>query len=412
MKDKKIISIIAFGSVLMATGFAFAGNTAYLQLNGSAGAQPQAVPAPYFSASKSIYGENSMQEYYQVSPQLKKLADSTVAFVNKSSLYFDPVEKVYKVKNTIKISESNYLDENEDFSSQSKLSGCSGSYLGKGLVMTAGHCVTEDAKDPAYFENFFMVFGWKYDKEGAPAQEFRTDAVYSIKKVEARALEGPTGDMKTYRDFALVSMDRDASDRQPLELEKEQTPRIGQKVFTIGYPLGLAVKINDPDQAQVYAVEKNGFQTNIDAFGGNSGGPAFDSATNKIVGILVTAVGTEFSYELNRDFSFIADFSLPSDTIEYKPQLGTVTFGSAVRGIVLEMLRNSKGSISILDENKCLVTLPKGARFENRALLFSLITRVGGNNVFNKGKLMRDKQDSFGTGVMKLPDEIKALILP
>ncbi|MDD5209593.1 MAG: serine protease [Elusimicrobiales bacterium] len=412
MKNQKLISLIALGPVLMATGFAFAENTAYTQLKGSENIQPLAVPAPSFSASKSIYGENSMQEYYQVPAQLKKLADSTVAFVNKSSLYFDPVEKVYKVKNTIKISESNYLDENEDFSSQSKLSGCSGSYLGKGLVMTAGHCVSEDAKDPSYFENFFMVFGWKYDKEGAPAQEFKSDAVYSIKKVETRALEGPTGDMKTYRDFALVSMDRDPSDRQPLALEKEQAPKIGQKVFTIGYPLGLAVKINDPDQAQVYAVEKNGFQTNIDAFGGNSGGPAFDSATNKIVGILVTAVGTEFSYELNRDFSFIADFSLPSDTIEYKPQLGTVTFGSAVRGIVLEMLRNSKGTISILDENKCLVTLPKGARFENRSLLFSLITRVGGNNVFNKGKLMRDKQESFGTGVMKLPEEIKNLVQP
>ncbi|MDP2864680.1 MAG: serine protease, partial [Elusimicrobiota bacterium] len=260
-------------------------------------------------------------------------------------------------------------------------------------------------------DNFFLVFGWKHDQAGVPAQNFPIDAVYSIKKVETRALEGPTGDMKSYRDFALVSMDRDPSDRRPLALETEQTPKIGQKVFTIGYPLGLAVKINDPDQAQVYAVEKNGFQTNIDAFGGNSGGPAFDSATNKIVGIVVTAVGTEYSYELNRDFSFIADFSLPSDTIEYKPHLGTVAFGSIVRGNILGMFR-SKGAISILDENKCLITLPKGARFENRSLTFSLVTRVGGKNVFNRGRLMRDKQESFGTGVMRLPEEIKNLIRP
>jgi len=411
MKIKKLIPLIALGPVLLASGLVFAENNAYMQLKGS-DTQAQAAPIPSFSSAKSIYGENSMQEYYQVPLQLKKLADSTVAFISKSSLYFDPVEKTYKVKNSIKLTETDYADASEDFSSQSRLSGCSGSYLGKGLVMTAGHCVSENPKESNYFENFFMVFGWKHDQEGAPAQNFPSDAVYSIKKVETRALEGPTGDMKAYRDFALVSMDRDPSDRQPLALETEQTPKIGQKVFTIGYPLGLAVKINDPDQAQVYAVEKNGFQTNIDAFGGNSGGPAFDSATNKIVGIIVTAMGTEYSYELNRDFSFIADFSLPSDIIEFKPHLGTAAFGSMVRGLVLGMFRNSNGTISILDENKCLITLPKGSRFESRSLLFSLVTSVGGKNVFNRGKLMRDNQESFGTGVMGLPEEIKKLIRP
>lgn len=412
MKIRKLIPLIALGPVLIATGFAFAENNAYLQLKGSGNTQPQAAPAPSFSAAKAIYGENSMHDYYQVPPQLQKLADSTVAFVDKSNLYFDPVEKTYKIRNSIKLSVSDYADESEDFSSQSRLSGCSGAYLGKGLVMTAGHCFSEDPKEPGYFENFFLVFGWKHDQEGAPAQNFPIDSVYSIKKVETRALEGPTGDMKSSRDFALVSMDRDPSDRQPLALETEQTPKIGQKVFTIGYPLGLAVKINDPDQAQIYTVEKNGFQTNIDAFGGNSGGPAFDSATNKIVGIIVTAVGTEYSYELNRDFSFIADFSLTSDTIEPKPHLGTIAFGSTVRGIVLEMFRESNGAISILDENKCLITLPKGSRFENRSLNFWLVTNVGGKNVFNRGKLMRYKQESFGTGVMGLPEEIKNLLRP
>jgi V8-like Glu-specific endopeptidase len=350
-----------------------------------------------------------MHEYYQVSDQLKKMADSTVAFVNKNSLYFDPVAKVYKIKSSPTISEVSYVDASEDFASQSGLSTCSGSYLGKGLVMTAGHCVSEDTKEHNYFENYFMVFGWKYAKEGSPAQEFPADAVYSIKKIETRALEGQ-GD--AHRDFALVSMDRDASDRQPLTLEREQEPKIGEKVFTIGYPLGLAVKIDDPEQAQVYAVDKTVFQTNMDVFGGNSGGPAFDSATNKIVGIVITAVGTEFSYELNQDFSFIAEFTLPSDTVEFKPQLGTAAFGSAVRSGLLGILRDSKASISLLDENKCLVTLPKGSKFETRSLMFSVVTGVGGNNVFNKGRLMRDKQESFGTGVMRLPEEIKNLVQP
>jgi len=411
MKIQKLVSLIALGPILMANGFAFAGSNAYKQLEGSAGVQAQAAPAPALSSSKSIYGGNSMQEYYQVPARLKKLADSTVAFVHKNNLYFDPVEKIYRIKNSVKLSVSDYADESEDFSSQSRFSGCSGSYLGKGLVMTAGHCVSGNPEDSDYFGNSYLVFGWKHDQEGASAQNFPVDAVYSIKKIEIRALEGSTGDMNAYKDFAVVSMDRDASDRQPLTLETEQTPKVGQKVFTIGYPLGLAVKINDPDQAQIYAVEKNVFITNIDAFGGNSGGPAFDSVTDRIVGIIVTAIGTEYSYELNRDFSFIADFSLPTNTIEYKPQLGTIAFGTMLRNF-LDTFRNANASISIVDENKYLITLPKGARFESRSLNFSLVTRLGGKNVFNKGKLMRDKQESFGTGVIRLPEEIKNLIRP
>jgi len=83
-----------------------------------------------------------------------------------------------------------------------------------------------------------------------------------------------------------------------------------------------------------------------------------------------------------------------------------------LRGNILAMFRNSNGSISILDENKCLITLPKGARFGNRSQTFSLVTSVGGKNVFNRGKLVRYKQESFGTGVMGLPEEIKNLIRP
>lgn len=395
--------------ILLPIGPAFAENAAYAQLKGRRDISRQDVPLPSFSSAKSIYGENSMHEYYQVPESLKKLADSTVAFVNKRNLYFDPLEKKYRIKNFNKVSEMHYADENEDFSSQNKLSDCSGAYVGNGLVMTAGHCVAENKEDRSYFENYFMVFGWKYDKEGSAAQDFPMDAVYSIKKIETRALEG-SGNNKDHRDFALVRMDREPAGRLPLSLETGQPLKVGQKVFTIGYPLGMAVKIDDPDQAQVYMINPTVFQTNMDVFGGNSGGPAFDSATGRIIGIVITAIGTEYSYELNQDFGFIADFSLDKDYIEYKPELGTVLAGAAVRDILMGMLHDAHASISIMDGTKYLVTLPKGSRFENRSLMFSVVTQVGGIGLFKRGRLMRDSQDSFGTGVMRLPEEIIKLV--
>lgn len=411
MKNLKNISLLALGQLLLSTGFAAAETTAYSQLSGSALGQPPAVPAPYFQGNKGIYGDNSMQEYYQVPDQLKKLADSTVAFVLKSDLEFNPVNKTYKIKRALTLLEASYADESEDFSRQGKLANCTGSYLGKGLVMTAGHCFSVKPGEFTYFENFYMVFGWKYAEEGSLAQDFPADAVYTIKKVEAYALEGPISDLSVYRDFALVSMDREPADRQPLELAAEQTPKIAQKVFTIGYPLGLAVKIDNPDHAQVYVVQKNGFITNIDAFGGNSGGPAFDSATNKIVGILVSAIGAGFFYELTRDFSFTADFSLPAG-VELKPESGTALFGASLRSGVLQKFRDAGASVKLIDENKCLLTLPKGAQVDDRSPLLSLLMELGGKSAFNKGKLIRFEQDNFGTGVLRLPKEITDLVRP
>ena len=412
MKDKKFISLIALGPILMATGLAFAENTAYMQLKGSADAQAQTAPAPSLSASKGIYGENSMQDYYQVPERLKRLADSTVAFVKKDRLEYNPAGNTYKAKNAVKIAESHYSDESEDFSSQATLSECSGAFVGKGLILTAGHCTSKDPKAANYYEKYFLVFGWKSDKEGSAAMDFPADDVYTIKNIEVHALEGETGNGVTNRDFALLSMDREPAGRQPLELELDQAPRIGRKVFTIGYPLGLAVKINNPDHAQIYNVEKSLFHTNIDAFGGNSGGPAFDSATNKIIGILVTAVGAGYSYELKQDLSFKMEFILSSGYVEFKPEQGTILIAPVLRSRILSDLHNAKAGIAVLDENTYHVTLPKGIRIDSRNLSFNLVTDYSGREAFNRGWLVRHDQDTYGTSVMRLPEEIKNLIQP
>ncbi len=409
MKNTGYLTVAILGPALMAGNFAFAGGPAYRQLMGAENTPP-AIPSPALSEAKSIYGENSMQEYYQAPEKLKKMADSTVALVKKDNLYFDPVKRVFTVKNTGKLSEIANLDESEDFASQGKLANCSGAYVGKGLVVTAGHCVSDDPKNSSYFGDMFMVFGWKYEKEGNIVPDFPADSVYSIKAISVRALESGNEDIK--RDFALVSMDREPAGRQPLILEDSRQPRVGQKVFTIGYPLGLAVKINDPDHAQVYTVSKNVFQTNLDVFGGNSGGPAFDSVTGRIIGIVITSTGPDYSFELNKDFSFIAEFSGPDDAINVRPELGTAIFGSGESFNVLTTLRENGASISILDEGKYLVTLPKGAKFQKRSFTFWMVTNLAGNSVFHKGRLMRESQDSFGTGVMKLPEEILRLVRP
>jgi hypothetical protein len=123
------------------------------------------VPVPSKNADKAIFGDNSMMDYYQAPPALRKLADSTVAFINKKSLVYDAQTKTYKVAKEIKVS-SNYVDDKEDFVNQNILSFCSGAYVGKSMVLSAGHCVeTNDTSSSSYYKNVYVVFGWRYESD-------------------------------------------------------------------------------------------------------------------------------------------------------------------------------------------------------------------------------------------------------
>ncbi len=120
------------------------------------------IPVPQIennilSGEKAIFGENSMLDYYQAPEDLKKLADSTVAFVSKDLLEYDPVSKKYKIKKEIKVS-ANYIDEKEDFVNQNIISFCSGAYVGNSYILSAGHCVDEKS-----YKNVYVIFGWRYN---------------------------------------------------------------------------------------------------------------------------------------------------------------------------------------------------------------------------------------------------------
>ena len=65
--------------------------------------------------------------------------------------------------------------------------------------------------------------------------------------------------------------------------------------------MGMSVKITDPNDSQIYKLGKNIFTTDLDSFGGNSGGPVFDSYTKRIIGVIVTGNKNEIIYTLNKD---------------------------------------------------------------------------------------------------------------
>jgi len=372
------------------------------------------IPLPKIGSlkigEKAIFGDNSMQDYYQVSDELKKLADSTVAFVNKKSLVYDAKTKTYKVAKEIKLS-ANYVDDNEDFVNQDVLSFCSGAYVGNSYIISAGHCVDTSDKDAFnYYDNVYVVFGWRYDSDNTPVLSFNEDQVYTIKEVKIREYTSSISSfnalLNSYEDYSLSVLDRDPVNKKALIVDKNPDINTGKKVFTIGYPLGMAVKIDRPEDSEIKLVGKNTFQTNIDAFGGNSGSPVFDSNTKKIIGILVTGFGGEFDYELKEDIIFKVKLSTSIDGMNVDSETQTLyaNFKSLlhVRKEIVskyngKFLKNGDGYIAIIKA---------GTKINNRHETFKVVARMFGAKVLNKGRLVRYPQYGYGTGVMRIPSSI------
>ncbi|MDT8286857.1 MAG: serine protease, partial [Elusimicrobiales bacterium] len=172
---------------------------------------------------------------------------------------------------------------------------CSGALVGEDLVMTAGHCI-KTQEDCA---NTMFVFGFRTGADGEAPSAVPAANVYSCKKIEKWALgREPQEGVSTAGlgpDYALIRIDRKASGRTPLPVNRGAVPAAGAPLFVIGHPVGLPVKV--AGGAAVRDPHQDGyFVANLDTYGGNSGSPVFNRETNLIEGILVRGE-TDFVYE-------------------------------------------------------------------------------------------------------------------
>ncbi|HOW89096.1 MAG TPA: serine protease, partial [Elusimicrobiales bacterium] len=185
------------------------------------------VPAP-----KSIYGTDNRQDYFAASPADRKLADSVASLWKDVMLQQEGGN--YRLL-TDNFGEKMNLCPGEPFSEQPLGAFCSGSLVGKDLLMTAGHCIRDDF-DCAGAK---IVFGFAVTSSGGKAPEtIPAGNVYGCKEIVTRALE-PKG-----KDYALIRLDRAVQDRAPLAISRNQKVQKGDKVFVIGYPVGIPLKVS------------------------------------------------------------------------------------------------------------------------------------------------------------------------
>ena len=258
------------------------------------------LPSLARAESKSIYGDDNRLDYFEAAPAMRTLADSVVSLWPSKQV--TPEAGAFSLR-TIGFGEALNLCPGEKFREQPIGAFCSGTLVGEDIIMTAGHCITDDAS----CADARFVFGYNIDNGAGKARTaVQTKDVYTCKRIIKRDLDRQAAGLvntgiviigallgkQPGPDYALIQLDRKVEGRKPLPINRNKDLKAGDRIFVIGHPVGLPLKV--AGDAGVRTTEpKSFFLTDLDTFGGNSGSAVFNASTNKIEGILVRG-GTDF----------------------------------------------------------------------------------------------------------------------
>lgn len=229
-----------------------------------------------YASEKVIYGKDNRADIYEVTnAAYKKLADSTVVLVQRSDV-------TQNSAGGVTINASSFKDvmgvcSTERFADQPSGGFCSGSLIGKNLILTAGHCI----KSMSDCQKTQFAFNYNVAAKGKYPRDMKRDDVVGCKEIVYRVQENEGAD------FAIIRTDRDVTNHAPLKLSS-RTAKIanGTELVMIGHPAGLPTKVEDG--GKVRDNSKNGFFiANTDSYGGNSGSSVFNRKTGEIEGVLV-----------------------------------------------------------------------------------------------------------------------------
>jgi V8-like Glu-specific endopeptidase len=229
------------------------------------------------ATDKTVYGSDDRLDYNEVKDQAKTdLIDATAAMI-PSSLITEMDNITSRIKG--KTLQQYGICEYEKFYNQVAAADCSGFLIAPDIIVTAGHCIRNNA-DCSYWR---WVFDYRVSTSYRNGRKFRlpTKKIYNCKEVIASEYSEREG-----VDYAVIRLNRPVLDREPLKIRKIGSVTKEDKLVVIGYPSGLPVKY--AGGAKVLSNDHSKyFLTDLDTFNGNSGSAVLNEETGIVEGILV-----------------------------------------------------------------------------------------------------------------------------
>jgi len=270
--------------------------------------------SPAVDRSPIIYGTDDRLEPFMLTPGSVAAQAASLSAAVMDSATLDTSNPSHVLVSAETLRERFGLCSGERFAEQITAATCSATLIAPDLVLTAGHCVSEDSCPDQRF-----VFGYRQSPDGNLAPLTAND-VYGCAQVVARTFLSDI-------DYAIVRLDR-ALDRELPKLKVGGLAlNTGEPLLVAGHPSGLPLKLtNGAKVVDPRRAERDFFLSDIDSFPGNSGSGVFDTLSGELVGVLVR--GPNPGYEQRSGESCFR----PEQATAQSPFIESVYLQQALRG--------------------------------------------------------------------------------
>lgn len=229
-----------------------------------------------------IYGDDSVRdlqdEKIQGSALFQKNLRASAALISHSELKKN-TDGSWKL-NDKTVQERYRTCDQFRLSDQVSAAFCSAVLVSSNVILTAAHCLSEDAEQSCGSTS--VVFGFDQKIEAGPSKTLLKSQVYNCRRIIEISQH-----QRSQVDYALVELDRAVEGVSPITMPTLIQPMtLGQDIYTVGYPIGTSKKIAK-GRVREFAQANQNPKAALDIYYGNSGGPIFDEKTNELVGVVM-----------------------------------------------------------------------------------------------------------------------------
>lgn len=235
-----------------------------------------------------IYGEDNRRDIFRVSsPKIDELSLSIAGMTLKQNINQRPNSTILDLL-TVPYGIQHNLCKDEIYYHQPTAMACTGFLIAPDLIATAGHCAQE-----VLCPQTAWIFDFTLKGENDPLNEILEDNIYYCKRILIREKDSLV-------DYGIIKLDRAVVGRPFLKLNLLKNVTTNTRLFTLGYPAGLPLKLIDSGKIRQIEKNYNFFTTDLDSFGGNSGSPVFNVKNAEVEGILVRGE-SDFEWDSEKD---------------------------------------------------------------------------------------------------------------